>query len=108
MSEIIIMKRADIEDLARSIADVVAMRLEPLLETRQRRLVDRIAMARMANIGTATLDRLVTSKRIPSVLINRRRLFDPDAVIMALNANPPSDAPVSASGGPLDLPNVAP
>jgi len=49
-------------------------------------LVDRPAMARLANIGTATLDRLVSSNRIPSVLIGRRRLFDPDPVIAALTA----------------------
>jgi hypothetical protein len=43
-------------------------------------------MARLANIGVCTLDRLVSAKRIPSVLVGRRRLFDPDPVIAAIIA----------------------
>ena len=35
-------------------------------------------------IGTATLDKLVSEQSIPSVLVGRRRLFEPSKVIAAL------------------------
>lgn len=78
------LKAADIDALADMLADVVAKRVEAVLASRQRRLVDRPTMAELANIGTATLDRLVAAKQIPSVLVGKRRLFDPDRVIDAL------------------------
>ncbi len=84
MVESLIFKHVDIESLALALADVIAKRIEPMLVARQRRLVDRPTMAELANIGTATLDRLVASKRVPSVLVGTRRLFDPDNVIDAL------------------------
>jgi hypothetical protein len=84
MSESLIFKHVDVESLASALAEEIAKRIEPMLVTRQRRLVDRPTMAELANIGTATLDRLVASKRVPSVLVGTRRLFDPDKVINAL------------------------
>jgi hypothetical protein len=84
VSESLILKHADVDALARAVADIVANRVESTLGNRERRLVDRPTMARLANIGTAMLDRLVSNKRIPSVLVGRRRLFDPDRVIDAL------------------------
>ena len=84
MVESLIFKHVDIESLAIALADVIAKRIEPMLVARQRRLVDRPTMAELADIGTATLDRLVASKRVPSVLVGTRRLFDPDKVIDAL------------------------
>ncbi len=92
MGESLIFKHADVDTLAIALADIIAKRIEPMLVARQRRLVDRPTMAELANIGTATLDRLVSSKRIPSVLVGTRRLFDPDRVIDAL----------SEPGGPDD------
>ncbi len=86
MSKSLILENADIDVLATTIADIVSKRMESILETHQRRLVDRPAMAQLANIGTATLDRLVAAKRVPSILVGRRRLFDPDPVIAALAA----------------------
>lgn len=82
--ESLIFRQADVESLANVLGDAIAKRIEPMLLARQRRLVDRPTMAELANIGTATLDRLVSSKRIPSVLVGTRRLFDPDKVIDAL------------------------
>ncbi|MFN9912433.1 MAG: hypothetical protein ACK53L_07610, partial [Pirellulaceae bacterium] len=86
MSKSLILEHADVDVLAMKVADIVSTRMESILGNRERRLVDRPAMARLANIGTATLDRLVSNKRIPSVLVGRRRLFDPDPVIDALVA----------------------
>jgi hypothetical protein len=86
VSKSLILEHADVDVLAMKVADVVTHRVESILGNRERRLVDRPAMARLANIGTATLDRLVTAKRIPSILVGRRRLFDPDAVVDALSA----------------------
>ncbi len=84
MSKLIAIEHSDVDSLANAVADVIAKRIEPMLVARQRRLVDRPTMAELANIGTATLDRLVSSKRVPSVLIGKRRLFDPDKVIDSL------------------------
>ncbi len=86
MSESLVFKCADIDDLSNAVAELVSKRLETLLGNRERRLVDRPTMARLANIGICTLDRLVSAKRIPSVLVGRRRLFDPDPVIAAIIA----------------------
>lgn len=84
MAETLMLKPADIDALADALAEVIAKRVEAVLVSRQRRLVDRPTMAKLANIGTATLDRLVAAKQIPSVLVGKRRLFDPDRVIDAL------------------------
>jgi hypothetical protein len=83
----LILEHVDVESLAVALADIIAKRIESMLVARQRRLVDRPTMAELANIGTATLDRLVSSKRVPSVLVGTRRLFDPDKVIDALAEN---------------------
>jgi hypothetical protein len=83
----LIFEHADVDVLAKKVADIITKRMESLLESRQRRLVDRPTMAELANIGTATLDRLVAAKQVPSVLVGTRRLFDPDKVIDALAEN---------------------
>lgn len=84
MAESLILKAADVEALASVLADAVANRIEPLIASRQQKLVDRTTMAKLANISVPMLDRLVASKRIPSVLAGKRRLFDPNRVIDAL------------------------
>ena len=84
MTKLIAIEHFDVESLANAVADVIAQRIEPMLAARQRRLVDRPTMAELANIGTATLDRLVSCKRVPSVLVGTRRLFDPDKVLDSL------------------------
>ena len=86
MSKSLILEHVDVDVLAMRVADIVSKRMESVLGNRERRLVDRPAMARLANIGVCTLDRLVSAKRIPSVLVGRRRLFDPDPVIAAIIA----------------------
>jgi hypothetical protein len=86
VGETLILKHADVDALAQTVAELVSNRVEALLGNRERRLVDRPTMARLANIGVCTLDRLVSAKRIPSVLVGRRRLFDPDPVIAAIIA----------------------
>lgn len=93
MHKSLIFEHADVDLLANKVADIITKRMESILHNRQRRLVDRPTMAELANIGTATLDRLVSSKRVPSVLVGTRRLFDPDKVIDAL----------SEPGGPDDV-----
>ena len=80
----LILKSADVEALASLLADAVAKRVEPLITSRKRKLVDRPTMAELANVSVPMLDRLVASKRIPSVLAGKRRLFDPERVIDAL------------------------
>ncbi len=87
MHKSLIFEHADVDVLAKKVADIITKRMESLLESRQRRLVDRPTMAELANIGTATLDRLVAAKQVPSVLVGTRRLFDPDKVIDALAEN---------------------
>lgn len=89
----LILQSADVEALANLLADAVAKRVEPLLVSRQRKLVDRPTMAELANISLPMLDRLVAAKRIPSVLAGKRRLFDPERVVDALaNAGGDADA----------------
>lgn len=80
----LILQSADVEALANLLADAVAKRVEPLLVSRQRKLVDRPTMAELAGISLPMLDRLVAAKRIPSVLAGKRRLFDPERVVDAL------------------------
>jgi hypothetical protein len=84
VAESLILTPADVHALADLLATHVAERLGPALASRQRRLVDRTTMSNLVDIGTATLDRLVAAGRVPSVLVGKRRLFDPDAVISAL------------------------
>lgn len=84
MSKSLVFEHVELDALAKEVADIIAKRIEPMLSARQRRLVDRPTMADLANIGTATLDRLVASKQVPSVLVGKRRLFDPDKVIDSL------------------------
>ncbi len=84
MNKTLMLEAADVDALANALAEVIAKRVEAVLVSRQRRLVDRPTMAELANIGTATLDRLVAARQIPSVLVGKRRLFDPDRVIDAL------------------------
>ena len=74
------------EELARLIADAVADELRKVLEQKQRpRLVDRVEMAELATVSVTTLDGLVSAGKVPSVLIGRRRLFEPGKVIAALS-----------------------
>ena len=84
MAETLMLKAADVDALADMLATMVVKRLEPLLSSRQQRLVDRPTMATMLGVSVPMLDRLVASRQVPSVLVGVRRLFDPDRVVEAL------------------------
>lgn len=84
MTKLVAIVHVDVDSLANAVADVIAMRIEPMLAARQRRLVDRPTMAGFANVKTAKLNRLVAAKQVPSVLVGGRRLFDSDKVIDSL------------------------
>ena len=87
MAESLILKSADVNALADLLASLVVKRLEPMLTSRQQKLVDRPTMATLLGVSVPMLDRLVASKRVPSVLVGVRRLFDPDRVVEALEGD---------------------
>lgn len=91
MAESLILKSADVHALAELLADAVAKRVQPMITSRQSKLVDRPTMAELANISVPMLDRLVAAKKIPSVTAGKRRLFDPDRVVEALSNKAPTD-----------------
>ena len=69
----------DVDAIAESVAD----RLRPMLETRPR-LVDADALAAMLSLSRPSIDRMRAAGVIPSIGSGRLRRFDPDAVIAAL------------------------
>lgn len=87
MNESLILKSVDVDALADQLAAAVFKRLEPMLASRQRKLVDRPTMATLLGVSVPMLDRLVASEQVPSVLVGVRRVFDPDRVIEALAHN---------------------
>jgi hypothetical protein len=84
-SESLLLRSVDVDVLAERVATIVAERILPELGRRQRRLVDRHEMAKLAGISVPVLDRLVAKKLIPSSLVGTRRLFEPDAVLDSLS-----------------------
>ena len=50
-------------------------------------LVDGNRLAELLSISRPTVDRLVRDDRVPSIMIGTRRLYRPDDVIKALEAN---------------------
>ncbi len=67
------------ESVAKEIRRALAEQSPPLL-------VDADEMSRLAGVSRATIDRLRSNGVIPSVLVARRRLYRPEAVIAALEA----------------------
>ena len=96
----LILRDVDPEQLRRDIAADVVRELKAVLADQfEPRLLERPEMAERIGIGVSTLDQLVTAGKIPSVQVNRRRLFDPAAVIEALKSGPDADGAIS--GGAL-------
>jgi ABC-type sugar transport system substrate-binding protein len=73
---------ADLESITAAIAEAVAARLANMP-----RLVDRYALARVIGVSVPTIERLQADGKIPVVRVNRRVLYDPEAVIAALSQN---------------------
>ncbi|TWU42936.1 Helix-turn-helix domain protein [Novipirellula aureliae] len=71
------------DDRALIVADVVAA-IRPMIESRHTLLVDGDRLAELLGVSRPTIDRLRADSVIPSVLIGRRRLYNPDAVLAAL------------------------
>lgn len=72
----LLLRDTDPDEFRQSIVDELAEEIRKLHDAQNGpRLVDRIEMAERAGVGTATLDKLVTEQRIPSVQIGRRRFF---------------------------------
>lgn len=70
------------------LAELIAEKLANLLNhPSPAGLLDRHEMAQHLKISVATLDRMTKANSIPSVLIGSRRLFDPSAVVSALNGS---------------------
>ena len=84
----LILRDCDPAELRDAITKAVAAELLKILaDASAPRLVDRLKMAELAGIGTATLDNLVSAGKVPSVTVGRRRLFEPRQVIDAMTAN---------------------
>ncbi|SMP41618.1 DNA binding domain-containing protein, excisionase family [Neorhodopirellula lusitana] len=87
MNRSLIFEGIEPDQLSECIARAVVDALKPILaESSRPLLVDSDEMARLAGISRPHLDRMRADGRIPSVLIGRRRLYRPDAVIAALEA----------------------
>lgn len=81
----LILRDVDPEQLRAEIVSEVINALRPLLaEASEPRLVDGYRMAELASVSRPTIDRAVRDGLIPSVLMGRRRLFEPRKVIDAL------------------------
>ncbi|KLU05707.1 hypothetical protein RISK_002339 [Rhodopirellula islandica] len=75
------------DELADRVTNSVVEQLRHLIqESSNPILVDSDEMARLASISRPTLDRLRSAQVVPSVLVGRRRLYRPDAVVAALEA----------------------
>ena len=84
----LLLRDTDRSELVAEIAAEVVAALRPVLaESAEPQLVDGDCMADRAGISRPTLDRLRAKGLIPSVLIGRRRLYLPAAVIEALLSN---------------------
>ncbi|TWU67581.1 hypothetical protein V7x_31560 [Crateriforma conspicua] len=68
------------------VADVLAALRPVLFGLSEPRLVGGDRMAELAGVSRPTIDRAVRDGLIPSVLIGRRRLFDPQRVIDSLSS----------------------
>ena len=76
------------EALQTNIAAAVVAAIKPIISiANEPRLVDGIRLAELLSISKPTVDRLVRDRKIPSVKVGRRRLFDPRAVIARLSSS---------------------
>ena len=102
----LILRDVDPETLRASIAAEVIAVLRPVLaEAHEPRLVGGDRMAELASVSRPTIDRKVRDGDIPSILIGRRRLFEPRAVIDALAAATIANEKGPVAAGPESLSN---
>ena len=74
-----VMAPAELEQLARAIADRVTDQL-----AMRRRLTTRHELAQVLGVSVPTIDRMLRDNEIPSISIRGKRMFDPAAVITHL------------------------
>lgn len=89
----------DPDEFRDSIVDAVVERLTPLFRQphEEKRFASRREMATITGVSEATLDRWTSTGNIPSVMINARRLYEPERVIQALrDQTPVSEARATA------------
>lgn len=85
MSTNIILQGVSVDELTAHITAAVMAELRPALtESTGPMLVDGDRMAELLGVSRPHVDRLRAAGTIPSVMIGRRRLYRPDAVIDAL------------------------
>ena len=73
------------DELIRETVAAVVEALRPMLEQQpEPMLVDGDRMAEMLSISRSNIDRLRASSQIPSVMVGKRRLYEPQKVIDAL------------------------
>ncbi len=73
------------EDRAEIVADLIAA-IRPMIERRTKLLVSEPEMASLASVSTQLLADQRSAGKIPYVQMGTRILYNPDAVIAALNA----------------------
>lgn len=89
-------RHVDPEQFKSGIVAAVVDALRPvLMESAEPRLVDRLRMAELLSVSVAKLDLMTSARTVPSVLVGKRRLYRPAAVIDALANAPESKAGVS-------------
>jgi len=64
------------------LADMIAERL-----SNQSRCVDKCELARKIGVSVSAIERMMAEKRIPCIRVNRRVVFDIEAVLSALSTN---------------------
>ena len=76
----------DSRELAEEIAQLVVSQFQASLAGGHaaRRLVGRNEMAELAGLSVPAIDRMVSSGSIPSIQQGKRRLFNPEAVLQAM------------------------
>ena len=81
----LVLRDTDRNELIRDLTKQLMVEIQRVLtEASEPRLVDRHRMAELLGVSLSMLDGLVSKDRIPSVLINSRRMFLPAAVLESL------------------------
>lgn len=84
MSNSILIQNVDLDEVCAEITSHVVKAIEPMLSDSLKRPKSRDEMADWLGIGVATLDRMTREGKIPSFLLNRRRVYIPELTIEAL------------------------
>lgn len=75
-----VLSPADLASLTDAIAEAVAAKMATMP-----RLVDRNALAHLLGVSVPTIERMQSDGQIPVVRLNRRVMYDPDAVVNTLS-----------------------